>query len=537
MDGPTTNWLVFDKVQEMRKEAELPVLENIGSCGLHVVSGALHWGVKKSSWPLKKVLQGMFKLFDDSPARRDVYQNINGSSTFPVRFCPTRWVENESVAERGIEVLDYVKAVLNHFAKQAPSKRPRDNKSYDNLVENQHDPLMKVKMCIFKEIAHKMNAFLVIFQTEAPMLPFLSDTLEVLLRRIMSYFVTAPVLENAATALALIKLDVTAVSGKCLPTSEIKFPTASKSLFKKVKLTAGQKESFLKEYREFLIGIVSKFQERSPLRYSLARNASSLNPTKMVNGGKASTVKFGGLVDILFDHKRLTNNEADDAKTQYEDFLATVVEMNKEVFKEFDFTTTRIDEFFTFHMYGKKKFDQLWKVTIFICVISHGQADIERGFNVNKEVLVENLAEESMISQRLVYDQLRATGEKIPTIKISRELVISCKSAYRKYQQSLEEKRESAASADSSVSNKRKLKMEEVLTVKRKKTEVEKVIKTLSLDIEKVSIEASNKKDFESMKLALEKANSYRVALKTRQGTAKELDIAIQKLEAEINAL
>ena len=39
------------------------------------------------------------------------------------------------------------------------------------------------------------------------------------------------------------------------------------------------------------------------------------------------------------------------------------------------------------------------------------------------------------------------------------------------------------------------------------------------------------------MKLALEKANSYRVALKTRQGTTKELDIAIQKLEAEINAL
>ena len=67
-----------------------------------------------------------------------------------------------------------------------------------------------------------MNAFLVIFQMEAPMLPFLSDTVEVLLRRIMSYFVTAPVLENAATALALIKLDVTAVSGKCLPTSRNK---------------------------------------------------------------------------------------------------------------------------------------------------------------------------------------------------------------------------------------------------------------------------------------------------------------------------
>ena len=95
----------------------------------------------------------------------------------------------------------------------------------------------------------------------------------------------------------------------------------------------------------------------------------------------------------------------------------------------------------------QKNFDQLWKVTIFVCVLSHGQASIARGFNINKEVLVENLREESMVSQRLFYDQVKAIGEKMHNIKIPRELVMSCKLARGKYQQHLDKKQESAATS------------------------------------------------------------------------------------------
>ena len=365
------------------------------------------------------------------------------------------------------------------------------------------------------------------------MVPFLSDTLERLLRRIMGYFVTIPALEKAATALALVKLDVTVTGGNCLLTSDIKLPTASKSLFKNVKLTSGQKEIFLKKYHSFMIEIVSKFQERSPLRYAIVRNASSLNPTNMVNEGEASKIKFGGLIDLLFEHKRLTNNEANDAKNQYEDFLATAVGVNKDYFREFEFTNARIDDFFSFYMSGKKNFDQLWKVTIFVCVLSHGQASIERGFNINKEVLVENLRDETMVSQRLVYDQVKATGEKMHNIKIPRELVMSCKLARGQYQQHLDKKQESAATF--SETKKWKMKLEEVLTVKRKKVEFEKVITSLKDDIEKSSIEASTKKDFESMKLALDKADAFRDVLKKKEVTAKEHGETILKLEKDFS--
>ena len=40
--------------------------------------------------------------------------------------------------------------------------------------------------------------------------------------------------------------------------------------------------------------------------------------------------------------------------------------------------------------------------SILLLLLSHGQASVERGFSVNKEVMVQNLAEQSLISQRII---------------------------------------------------------------------------------------------------------------------------------------
>ena len=117
MDGPNTNWKILSILQTERKNDEISPLEDIGSCGLHVISGALHTGVVKNEWPIDKVLRGMFKLLNKSPARRAEYLRTSGNSLYPEKFCPTRWVENESVAQRGIEIWDgFVKYIKEpHF--------------------------------------------------------------------------------------------------------------------------------------------------------------------------------------------------------------------------------------------------------------------------------------------------------------------------------------------------------------------------------------------------------------------------------------
>jgi hypothetical protein len=45
-----------------------------------------------------------------------------------------------------------------------------------------------------------------------------------------------------------------------------------------------------------------------------------------------------------------------------------------------------------------------------ILTLSHGNATVESGFSINKAVLVENMLEELVIAQRVVYDAIQAAG-------------------------------------------------------------------------------------------------------------------------------
>ena len=64
---------------------------------------------------------------------------------------------------------------------------------------------------------------------------------------------------------------------------------------------------------------------------------------------------FRGLVDSLFEHQRLTSSEADDAKAQFDDFLTSVVRPSEDIFSNFDYTSSRLDEFLSLYLAGEKE--------------------------------------------------------------------------------------------------------------------------------------------------------------------------------------
>ena len=74
------------------------------------------------------------------------------------------------------------------------------------------------------------------------------------------------------------------------------------------------------------------------LQSSIARNTASFDPVTMAKKPKSAALMFRGLVDVLFEHNRLSENEADDVKGQYDDFLETTVAANSDTFGNFDFT-------------------------------------------------------------------------------------------------------------------------------------------------------------------------------------------------------
>ena len=120
--------------------------------------------------------------------------------------------------------------------------------------------------------------------------------------------------------------------------------------------------------------------------------------------------------------------------------------------------------------------------------LCHGQAAVERGFSVNKELLVENLQQISLISRRLICDYVSDFSKPISGIPLTNEMLKSCRLAHSRYVVALEKKRNPTVSQEKSL--KRKLKFEEIAEVKEKKRALEAAIKSLETDIEEYSIAA-----------------------------------------------
>ena len=314
------------------------------------------------------------------------------------RFCSTRWIEDESVASRAIQIWESIVKVIKQVL--SASKRPKQNKSYEALVKHYLDRVMLAKFHFFKFVASIFKNYLTSFQTDNPMLPFLS--VEKIMRRLMNMFVKKEVLEEANTAYKLIKLDVSKKENLSAP-QLVDCGTATKHFLKSNNLPADQKLQFKKSCVAMLVSIVQKLQEKYPLNHTIVRNSRSLSPIVMSTEPKVCALQFSALVDKLFATKWISERVAENAKLQMQEFLfsksKTKFKNFKSKFKNFDVHTQRLDDFLGVYLHKNEKYSSLWKICQIVFVLSHGQSSVECGFSVNKKLLVENLGEISLVSQ------------------------------------------------------------------------------------------------------------------------------------------
>ena len=119
---------------------------------------------------------------------------------------------------------------------------------------------------------------------------------------------------------------------------------------------------------------------------------------------------------------------------------------------------------------NKADLKELWKVVKLLLTLSHGQATVERGFSSNKEVMVENLAQHSLVAQRVICDHVRSVGSVL-RVDFSKELLLSAASGRQRYHAVLDEKRRETEVTRRSE-RKRSL-LEEISTLKEKKRRLE----------------------------------------------------------------
>jgi len=73
-----------------------------------------------------------------------------------------------------------------------------------------------------------------------------------------------------------------------------------------------------------------------------------------------------------------------------------------------------LDKFYSDLLANNVNRQHLWTVVKLVLVLSHGNASVERGFSVNKELLIENMLEETVVSQ-MIADREHARGDRCVT--------------------------------------------------------------------------------------------------------------------------
>ena len=189
---------------------------------------------------------------------------------------------------------------------------------------------------------------------------------------------------------------------------------------------------------------------------------------------------------------------------------------------------SRLDKFVGVYLHKNNKFQSLWEVCVYVFTLSHGQSQIERGFNTNKEMLVENLQQLSLKSQRIVHDHITSLGVTVDEFVISNELLLNCKTACTKYKSALEDVIK--AEVEDAKTKKRKLITEEIQDVKRRKLTLESCIKSLETETEKYYDSVETEYDLTT----LTKANSFKKSAKEKKLTLVELANALIKLGHKI---
>ena len=437
MDGPSVNWKFLDDFKT-RMRSDGSDIVSIGSCGLHILHGAFKDAFVSTEWNLDDFFKSLYWLFKDCPARREDYTRITGSSSFPPKFCKHRWVENKSVAEAALLIIPDMKKFVQ--AVETGKVTKIKTKSFETVKKHLSDPSLSVKIKCFISISAIIEIFLVSYQTDDPMLPFLADDLAALLRKLLTRIMGNGEVSKLSTYQLSQESELKAGT---IESVDIGFDADRelKSLLRSKKISDRAALQIKGNIRDAVLVLVKKMQKKCPLKYSLVRNLNCLNPLMVAASSKNAECfkKFDGVLNAFVNAKKVEASKCDVLRAQYNDFLTETVVENVDVFSEFDRKRERVDELYAKYM-NTEKYRDLFAMVKLILILSHGQASVERGFSIMKQMMKDNLSEDTFTSQRIVIDHIKSVGGCV-NVKINTEMKKEVKMARQRYTAYLEAKK------------------------------------------------------------------------------------------------
>ena len=268
---------------------------------------------------------------------------INENDKFPLKFCATRWIEDQLVADQAYVLWPSMVCTVKHWMNLCPSKRPQNNKSFDTLVEHSLDLLIPAKFQFFSFIAGILKPYLVIFQSDSPLLPFMFDELSLILYRLVHLIFKKKEVDQCKKLREVMNTKFLSDPNNQLEEYLIDIGAAAKDILQKVDVANEKMRKFRQSCKDMILAILLKLLERLPTNQTIVVAASSISPANMARIPSKAQQRFNILADNLYSLKFLTSTVADNSKFQYAQFLKNEVELNQDKFLKFDFRTDRVD--------------------------------------------------------------------------------------------------------------------------------------------------------------------------------------------------
>lgn len=197
------------------------------------------------------------------------------------------------------------------------------------------------KLSFFISTASLVEPFLVEFQSEHPLAPFLFEELTYLTTIIMRRVVKPEVLEGCTS---VIKLDTK--SDNLLPASKINMEHETRSALNnsKPKPTDDMIVKFTIDCKNCYVKMIKKLQERSPLKYSFTKYISCVDP-KLISSNTAEAQKrLDFCLNALHDnHKLISGSTADKMKQEFDEVLRSSAVIQS--MKNYNRREERLDKF------------------------------------------------------------------------------------------------------------------------------------------------------------------------------------------------
>ena len=190
------------------------------------------------------------------------------------------------------------------------------------------------------------------------------------------------------------------------------------------------------------------------------------------------------LLEKFVNNCIVTATMADKVEREYIQLIQ--FDIIQEKFKSYNRNKSRLDHFWIeiLECVGIENYSNIFSFIKKIMILSHGNVALERSFSINKECLVENQKQQSLIAQRVICDAINAMDGALENYVIDKKLMQEVKMSSAAYKKALLEEKENNEKAECGKMAERR-KTVETLELEARKNKIVKEAEKEAIELEK----------------------------------------------------